>query len=62
MSYTEDKLYEIFCEVRDLDMKDEFDAQLEKMKLQTKHLHKPILDKWEYALYRIKGGIPQDKY
>jgi hypothetical protein len=62
MSYTEDKLYEVFYEVKELGIKEEFDAQLEKMKLQTKHLHKPMHEMWEYALYRIKGGPSQDKY
>jgi hypothetical protein len=62
MSYSEDRLYEIFDEVNNLGVKDQFDAQLEKMKLQKKHLHKPMHDKWEYALYRIKGGPPKDEY
>jgi hypothetical protein len=62
MSYSEDKLYEVFEEVQKLGIKAEFDEQLKKMQSQEKHKHKRIYEKWEYALYRIQGGKPKERY
>mgnify|MGYP003625481197 CR=1 FL=1 len=62
MSYSEDVLNEVFEEVRELGIRIEFDLQLAKMKLQDKHKFKRSYEKWEYALYRVKGGPSQGKY
>ena len=62
MSYAEDKLHEVFEEVKGLGVRKEFDAQLKKMSYQDKHKDKRVHEKWEYALYRIKGGTPRDDY
>tara|TARA_R110000803_G_scaffold157707_1_gene222006 strand:+ start:251 stop:439 length:189 start_codon:yes stop_codon:yes gene_type:complete len=62
MSYSEDKLNEVFEEVRELGIREEFDLQLKKMQFQEKHKFKRPYEKWEYALYRIKGGPSQGNY
>ena len=53
MSYSEDRLYEIFDEVNNLGVKDQFDAQLEKMKHQPKHQYKEVRDRWSYAHNKV---------
>jgi len=53
---TEDILMEIYSEVNKKGLKNKFDKQMIKMKSQDKHKFKTIAEKWEYALYRIKGG------
>ena len=62
MSYSEDILNEVFEEVRELGVRMEFDLQLKKMKFQEKHKYKRPYEKWEYALYRVKGGLSQKEY
>ena len=62
MAHSEDILVEVYHEVEDSGMRVEFDNQLNKMLDQEKHKFKTICEKWEYALYRIKGGSPKDKY
>ena len=59
---TEDTLFEIYYEVKDKNLKDKFDIQCKKMESQDKHKYKTIAERWEYALYRIKGGLSKDKY
>ena len=61
MGYTEDILHEIYDEVCSCGLKEKFDAQLEKMKAQDKHRFKNVKERWEYALYRIKGGPPENE-
>ena len=39
-----------------------FDMQLKKMAGQKKHKYKSVKEKWDYALYRIKGGKSVEKY
>lgn len=58
----EDIMYEIYDEVHKKGLKEEFDKQIKKMQSQDKHRFKTVFEKWEYALYRIKGGPPKDKY
>lgn len=55
----EDIMYEIYEEVHNSGLKDEFYTQLDRMKHQDKHRYKNMVEKWEYALYRIKGGPPK---
>lgn len=62
MSYAEDKLNEVFEEVNTLGARKEFEEQLKKMQNQEKHKFKRPHEKWEYALYRIKGGKSQNDY
>tara|TARA_R110001592_G_scaffold24896_2_gene95314 strand:+ start:2747 stop:2932 length:186 start_codon:yes stop_codon:yes gene_type:complete len=59
---SEDRLYDVYYEVENKGLKPLFDKQLENMKYQNKHRYKEIADKWEYALYRIKGGKSKEKY
>ncbi len=49
-------LNQIHTEVTQSNLWEEFNNQLLKMKGQDKHKWKDICEKWEYALYRIKGG------
>lgn len=58
----ENIIYNIYTEIESKGKKDEFFQQLNKMDKQTKHRFKSVKDKWEYALYRINGGEPKDKY
>ena len=62
MAYSEDILHEVYEEVRNNGMKEAFDKQINKMGHQEKHRFKNVCEKWEYALYRIKGGKSLDKY
>ena len=55
-------MYEIYEEIQKENLKEQFDEQIEKMKSQDKHRFKNVVEKWEYALYRIKGGPSKDRY
>ena len=57
MGQYEDLFYEIYEEVRNNNLSDEFNTQLSKMEFQDKHRHKSVKEKWEYALNRIKDNI-----
>ena len=59
---SEDRLYDVFYEVESKGLKLLFDKQIEIMKDQDKHRFKEVAEKWEYALYRIKGGESKEKY
>ena len=59
---SEDRLYNVYYEVEKKGLKSLFDRQIENMKYQDKHRQKEIAEKWEYALYRIKGGESLEKY
>ena len=56
---TEDRLMEVYYEVESSGLRNKFDKQVKKMQHQDKHKYKTIAEKWEYALYRIKGGEPE---
>lgn len=62
MSHYEDSLYEIYHTIKDEGLKEEFDQQTKKMESQNKHKYKNVLERWEYALYRVKGGPSKDSY
>ena len=62
MAHSEDSLVEIYHEVENSGMRIEFDNQINKMLCQEKHRFKNINERWDYALYRIKGGESLDKY
>ena len=62
MAHSEDVLVEVYYEVENSRMRVEFDNQLNKMSRQDKHKFKNVCERWEYALYRIKGGESLDKY
>ena len=53
---TEDRLMEVYYEVEENGLREKFDKQVKKMQSQDKHRFKNIAERWEYALYRIKGG------
>ena len=55
-SNQEDTLMSIHTEVTQSNLWEEFNAQLKKMQSQEKHKWKDVCERWEYALYRIKGG------
>ena len=52
MAY-EDAYWEISKEIKDLKLKKEFDAQLEKMKFQDHHRYNEIRDQWVYAHNKV---------
>ena len=58
MGQYEDTFYEIYNQVEEKGLKDEFYKQLDKMKQQDKHRYKSVKDHWEYAYRRIIGEIP----
>jgi hypothetical protein len=62
MSYQEDQLIEIYHIIEEEGLRSQFDAQCKKMKGQKKHKFKNVCEKWEYALYRIKGGPSKNTY
>tara|TARA_B110000977_G_C10745154_1_gene364540 strand:+ start:255 stop:440 length:186 start_codon:yes stop_codon:yes gene_type:complete len=61
MSYTEDIITEIYNEVESKGLRRDFDKQIKRMSEQKKHKFKSISERWEYALYRIKGGEALNK-
>jgi hypothetical protein len=62
MSYQEDQLNEMYHIIEKEGLRSQFEAQCKKMEGQTKHKYKNVCEKWEYALYRIKGGDSKVKY
>jgi len=54
----EDSMMDMYKEVHDKGLQNKFDAQLEKMRLQDKHMHKTANERWDYALKRIQGWNP----
>ena len=53
-SQTEDTLYEIHTELTESGLWSKFNKQLKKMNTQLKHKWKTPVERWEYALNRIK--------
>jgi hypothetical protein len=60
MGQYEDLFYEIYDEVTNNNLNEEFNMQLSKMEFQDKHKHKSVKEKWEYALNRIKEDIQKN--
>lgn len=60
MSY-EDIYWEIYYEMRELNLQKQFDSQLEKMKWQDKHKYRDTRDCWEYAANKVKKNNKKDK-
>jgi len=54
MGHYEDLFYEITESVNRMGMKQEFNAQLEKMRSQDKHKYKEVRDRWSYAYKKIE--------
>ena len=54
----EDSMMDMYKEVHDKGLQNKFDAQLEKMRSQDKHMHKTANEKWDYALKRVQGWNP----
>ena len=50
----EDEIMEIYREVEAKGLRKKFDKQLEKMRSQSKHIHKTANELWSYALTKIK--------
>ena len=53
MGHYEDLWYDITESINREGLKNEFDAQLEKMNTQDKHKYKDVRDKWEYAYQKV---------
>tara|TARA_R110002073_G_scaffold327811_1_gene508661 strand:- start:397 stop:561 length:165 start_codon:yes stop_codon:yes gene_type:complete len=53
---------EIYLEVEKKGIKNKFEEQCKKMQSQEKHKHKTVAEKWEYALYRVRGGVSKENY
>ena len=51
---TEDTMYEIHTALTESKLWSKFNAQLKKMNTQEKHKWKSSVERWEYALKRIK--------
>ena len=62
MSTYEDQLMEVYLEVEKRGIRSKFEKQCEKMQSQEKHKYKTIAEKWEYALYRVQGGVSKENY
>mgnify|MGYP003633566924 CR=1 FL=1 len=59
---SEDRLHEVYYKVEKEGLRPLFDKQLKIMEHQKKHQYKEVAEKWEYALYRIKGGESLERY
>ena len=62
MSQTEDFLFDIYNTIVKEKLLPEFNKQTKKMEKQNKQQYKSSLEKWEYALYRIRGGKSKNSY
>ncbi|MDC3257878.1 hypothetical protein OAU28_00850 [Flavobacteriales bacterium] len=62
MSQIEDSLFDIYKTIVKEKLLPEFNKQTKKMEKQNKHQYKSTLEKWEYALYRIRGGKSKNSY
>jgi len=50
-----DDLYmEIYYEMKELGLKEEFDSKLKKMDSQEKHRYKDTRERWRYASEKVK--------
>lgn len=58
----EDTLMKVYLEVTQNKLQNKFKKQLNRMKNQPKHQYKSIAERYEYALYRIKGGESKENY
>ena len=54
MGHYEDIFFEITESINRLGLKEEFDAQLKKMRNQDKHKYKEVRERWEYAFNKVK--------
>ena len=54
MGHYEDVIYFVYEEVEKMGKRKEFNKQMKKMNDQSKHKHKSMNEKYEYALYKIK--------
>ena len=52
----------VYLEVTQNKLQNKFKKQLNRMKNQSKHQYKSIAERYEYALYRIKGGESKENY
>ena len=62
MSKIEDSLFDIYTTIIKENLLPEFNKQTKKMEKQNKHQYKSTVEKWEYALYRIRGGKSKNSY
>lgn len=53
MGHWEDFWYETHRQLDELNLRAEFDAQLEKMTYQDKHRYKDARERWSYALAKV---------
>jgi len=53
MSY-EDFWWDTHSELKELGLKKQFDAQIEKMQHQDHHKYRDTRDQWSYALNKVK--------
>ncbi len=53
MGHYEDLFWEITESLETKGLRDEFDAQLQKMNYQDKHRSKDIRDRWQYAYNKV---------
>tara|TARA_B100001094_G_C17823949_1_gene619920 strand:+ start:164 stop:355 length:192 start_codon:yes stop_codon:yes gene_type:complete len=61
MGMYEDLFYEITESIESKGLKNEFDAQLKKMRSQDKHKYKEVRDKWSYAYEKVIKQYNKDK-
>jgi hypothetical protein len=62
MSSVEDDLFKIYMIIVKDNLSTEFNKQTKKMEKQNKHQYKSTVEKWEYALYRIRDGRTKNNY
>ena len=62
MSSVEDDLFKIYMIIVKDNLLTEFNKQTQKMEKQNKHQYKSTVEKWEYALYRIRGVRTKNNY
>ena len=56
MGHYEDLFWEITESINKKGLREEFDAQLNKMRTQDKHRYKDTREQWTYALNKVKNG------
>ena len=61
MGHSEEFFYEVYMEVREKGVSEDFYKQLDKMKFQDHHKYKTVRQTWEYAYDKIVKSSEKNK-
>ena len=56
MGHSEEFFYEVYMDVREKGVSEDFYKQLDKMKFQDHHKYKSVKETWEYAYKKLTNS------